>query len=93
MCAESRNVEALVSGAESGDCGRHGRDYTGENVETKTTTEQSRKLANVHFAGGGCGYRGRIAVLIAGDAHNFPRRNKRLASLQKQGPDNLRNAL
>ena len=55
--------------------------------------EQSRNLVNERFADAGCGSRDRTAVLTAGGARNFLRRNKRLASLQKQGPDNLRNGL
>ena len=55
--------------------------------------EQSRNPAIARFADAGCGSRDRTAVLTAGGAHNFLRRNKRLANLQKQGLDNLRNGL
>ena len=62
-----------------------------EKYEVKTKKEQMRRLVNECFADDGCGYQGRTAVLVAGDVHNFLRRNKPLASLRKQGPDTLRN--
>src|SRR2546430_7388305 len=49
--------------------------------------------AAARFADGGCGFQDRIAVSVAGGARNFLRRNKRLASLRKQGPDSLRSGL
>jgi hypothetical protein len=43
------------------------------------------------FADGEYGSQDRTAVLVAGDAHNFLCRNKRLASLRKKDRDSLRN--
>ena len=45
------------------------------------------------FADGVCGSQDRVAVSAAGGARNFPRRNNRLASLQKQRLDSLCNGL
>jgi hypothetical protein len=49
------------------------------------------KRAGARFADGECGFQDRTAALVAGDAHNFLCRNKRLASLRKQDRDSLRN--